>query len=189
MLRKPVQCVARLLRKPLFGTRIIPADARLRLEVLPEEEFPIFCDRCGYLLRGLPENRCPECGTPFDPHRLLLNSYVHGWFDALVRTTRVGRVVLWSCLGGLTLVLLNAAGLAFVGLGGYWIVNQPRSPGTTAMLTKGTAVLVAVEEAVWIVEGVLLLCALVGFGWALGEVARRLRRRRHVIDAIIDEPD
>ena len=39
MLRKPVQCVARLLHKPLFGTRIIPADARLRLEVLPEEEF------------------------------------------------------------------------------------------------------------------------------------------------------
>ena len=25
------------------------------------------CRRCGYLLRGLPENRCPECGTEFDP--------------------------------------------------------------------------------------------------------------------------
>jgi uncharacterized paraquat-inducible protein A len=24
------------------------------------------CERCGYLLRGLPEPRCPECGTPFD---------------------------------------------------------------------------------------------------------------------------
>ena len=25
------------------------------------------CVKCGYLLRGLPENRCPECGTPFEP--------------------------------------------------------------------------------------------------------------------------
>jgi hypothetical protein len=25
------------------------------------------CVRCGYSLRGLPEPRCPECGTPFDP--------------------------------------------------------------------------------------------------------------------------
>jgi len=25
------------------------------------------CLRCGYLLRGLPERRCPECGTEFDP--------------------------------------------------------------------------------------------------------------------------
>lgn len=25
------------------------------------------CRRCGYDLQGLPEPRCPECGTPFDP--------------------------------------------------------------------------------------------------------------------------
>lgn len=25
------------------------------------------CTTCGYSLRGLPEPRCPECGTPFDP--------------------------------------------------------------------------------------------------------------------------
>lgn len=25
------------------------------------------CRRCGYLLYGLPDPRCPECGTPFDP--------------------------------------------------------------------------------------------------------------------------
>ncbi len=173
---------------PLFGTRVIPADARLRLEALPEEEFPIVCDRCGYLLRGLPEDRCPECGTAFDRHRLLLRSYVYGWFDALVRTTRVGRVVLWACFGGLVLVLLNAAGLAVVGLGGYWIVNQPMRPGTTAMLTKGTAMLVAVERAVWIVEGLLLLFVLIGFAWAFREIGRRLGQRRRVIDAIVDGP-
>jgi hypothetical protein len=25
------------------------------------------CQQCGYLLYGLIEPRCPECGTPFDP--------------------------------------------------------------------------------------------------------------------------
>lgn len=25
------------------------------------------CLTCGYLLRGLPEPKCPECGRPFDP--------------------------------------------------------------------------------------------------------------------------
>lgn len=25
------------------------------------------CGNCGYLLKGLRDPRCPECGTPFDP--------------------------------------------------------------------------------------------------------------------------
>src|SRR5688500_17127114 len=28
------------------------------------------CPLCGYDLRGLPENRCPECGHAFDPEEL-----------------------------------------------------------------------------------------------------------------------
>ncbi|MEW6197355.1 MAG: hypothetical protein AB1601_01640 [Planctomycetota bacterium] len=31
---------------------------------LPE---PKRCLGCGYILQGLPENRCPECGRTFDP--------------------------------------------------------------------------------------------------------------------------
>ena len=27
------------------------------------------CAKCGYLLCGLPEPRCPECGTPFEPDK------------------------------------------------------------------------------------------------------------------------
>ena len=28
-----------------------------------------FCPGCGYDLRGIPSDRCPECGTPFDPNQ------------------------------------------------------------------------------------------------------------------------
>jgi predicted amidophosphoribosyltransferase len=27
----------------------------------------MYCRRCSYALVGLSENRCPECGQPFDP--------------------------------------------------------------------------------------------------------------------------
>jgi hypothetical protein len=26
-----------------------------------------YCRKCSYIIDGLPENRCPECGQPFDP--------------------------------------------------------------------------------------------------------------------------
>lgn len=30
----------------------------------------LLCPTCGYILTGLPEHRCPECGSPFDPDEL-----------------------------------------------------------------------------------------------------------------------
>ncbi len=33
------------------------------------------CARCGFLLRGLVEPRCPECGTPFDGANLTANRW------------------------------------------------------------------------------------------------------------------
>ncbi|HET6251198.1 MAG TPA: hypothetical protein VFE47_26180 [Tepidisphaeraceae bacterium] len=37
----------------------------------PEEQsfWSRYCRQCFYDLRGLPENRCPECGLSFDPDR------------------------------------------------------------------------------------------------------------------------
>ncbi len=37
---------------------------RCEMEGLPEKAV---CLECGYLLRGLPSGRCPECGRSFDP--------------------------------------------------------------------------------------------------------------------------
>lgn len=68
--------IAEMLRRPLFGTRVIPREARVDPALFPEEEFPIYCGRCGYNLRGLPDGPCPECGTPFDRGRDLVLSYV-----------------------------------------------------------------------------------------------------------------
>ena len=31
---------------------------------------PTICPQCGYSLRGLASNRCPECGTRFDVERV-----------------------------------------------------------------------------------------------------------------------
>jgi len=37
----------------------------------PVKRHPMMCVKCGYLLYGLSEPRCPECGTPFDPKLLV----------------------------------------------------------------------------------------------------------------------
>ena len=47
-------------------------DARADISRLPENQFPIWCPKCDYLLRGLPDGRCPECGTEFERARLLV---------------------------------------------------------------------------------------------------------------------
>lgn len=66
---------ARRLNRPLFGTRILPADAEVDPAAFPEEEFPVYCPKCDYLLRGLPDGRCPECGEAFRRCRLLVEQY------------------------------------------------------------------------------------------------------------------
>ena len=35
------------------------------LDQLPIPDWGLHCPQCGYPLRGLPEHRCPECGTRF----------------------------------------------------------------------------------------------------------------------------
>ncbi|MBP7933253.1 MAG: hypothetical protein KA354_01280 [Phycisphaerae bacterium] len=54
----------------------LPQDARVDPGLFPEDEFPVYCPWCNYLLRGLPDDRCPECGKHFDPGRLLVVQYV-----------------------------------------------------------------------------------------------------------------
>ena len=43
---------------------------------IPEEAFPIRCDRCSYLLTGLGDSgRCPQCAWPFVRRKRLWETY------------------------------------------------------------------------------------------------------------------
>ena len=42
---------------PGVGGQVVPAGRRVRLG----EELPIFCEKCGYSLHGLPQQRCDRC--------------------------------------------------------------------------------------------------------------------------------
>jgi len=49
----------------LTGTFLVILRLFEKIVLLDRRAFT--CKNCGYDLRGLPENRCPECGTMFDP--------------------------------------------------------------------------------------------------------------------------
>jgi hypothetical protein len=49
----------------VFAAYLLAAFAVSRIRRRHHELYPL-CARCGYNLTGLPESRCPECGTPFD---------------------------------------------------------------------------------------------------------------------------
>jgi len=62
------------------------------VDPLPEIQQDIFCQRCGYNLRGLTGNRCPECGGSLDGVRSLVPQIPWmyrkelGWWHAYWRT-------------------------------------------------------------------------------------------------------
>ncbi len=67
---------------------MIDSDLRPPERLFPESQ-EMLCPRCLYNLRGLLEQRCPECGEPFDPQRLdILRGHVQGVASA------------WETLGG-----------------------------------------------------------------------------------------
>lgn len=78
VMNKLFEKINRFLHTPLFGTKYIhvPPDARVDPAGFSEEEYPVVCPKCTYLLRGLADGRCPECGTPFDRGQLLVRQYV-----------------------------------------------------------------------------------------------------------------
>ncbi len=51
----------------LFARRMVPQEERLRRLMVSLARRRRACVICGYLLRDLTGNKCPECGTDFDP--------------------------------------------------------------------------------------------------------------------------
>lgn len=59
-----------------------------------------YCRDCGYVLNGLSENRCPECGRPFDPEDA--KSYLR-------HRRRIGRTAVCAALLVAALIALGAS--------------------------------------------------------------------------------
>lgn len=95
------QTVYGVFTRPLFGTVTIPRDARVDPTHFDAEGYPVWCPDCGYLLRGLPDGSCPECGTAFDRGRLLVQQYVRLQLPKRHRARRWGRWLFWGGMTGL----------------------------------------------------------------------------------------
>ncbi len=84
-------------RSPERETSSVPAD-------VPAEE--MYCPRCGYNVRGIPEDRCPECGFGFQ--RAAIRSLAIANFDC--RLTNYQRTVLYAAIS-LACSVVGAASL------------------------------------------------------------------------------
>ena len=76
-----------------------PPEATVDAATFSEAEYPVFCLRCGYELRGLPDSRCPECGQAFVRGRLLVDQYVRGKRPRTDWRYRLARRVGWATWG------------------------------------------------------------------------------------------
>ncbi|MBN2559410.1 MAG: hypothetical protein JXQ75_00580 [Phycisphaerae bacterium] len=75
------------------------------------------CLHCGYSLRGLTENRCPECGTPFDPQEMA-SSYLPEW-------PRLMRYYLTGLMAATLLVLAAMVAYARLSSGLSGVLARP----------------------------------------------------------------
>ena len=179
MFGRTTEAVRRILNKPLFGTRRIPRDARVDPTMFSEEEFPVCCNKCGYLLRGLPDGRCPECGDTFERGRLLVQQYVFvgglgSWKRS--RSARIAKVCFAIAALACAAVVL---GMVVMSLYVFLVLpRSPASPGGSDLLHTATRTFAALMWT-WSVA----LCACVIF--AASAFFRNFRgKRRRVLRAI-----
>jgi len=180
MVRRLVIAVGRFLTRPVFGTRVTPSDARVDASRLPEDEFPLYCPKCDYLLRGLADGPCPECGTPFERSRLLVRQYVHEFETRHWRATPLGRAAHWCFVAGCVCM-----GLMMLTAGGSYLLSLQAARANPAnppdFLTLARAVFLA-----YLVPALLMLCSWAAwFALLAVHIVRLVRKRRAVIEAIV----
>lgn len=102
----------RILYRDLVTGYTIPREGRVDPTPFPEDEFPVYCPKCDYSLRGLPDGNCPECGKAFERGRLLVIQYVERACEHDFHNSPSGRRAIRVCLYGLA-VSVSLALLAF----------------------------------------------------------------------------
>lgn len=97
-----------LLAQRITTPEVRRCGARVDPSAFSDDEFPVWCPECDYLLRGLLSNRCPECGHGFDRGRLLVSQYVLD-FDKTLRK----RLTWWQRHGSwiYAIAILGGGGL------------------------------------------------------------------------------
>ena len=175
----------RFLHKPLLGTRVIPPDARADCSKLSEEEFPVFCTKCDYQLRGLPDGNCPECGKPFERARLLVEQYVRTWGGSIWRRTiwrrtMSGRIAYWCFV---VFVVCGALYLVTIALLMAWAIWASRQ--VTPPLAGFGSTLRWVQRLFF----ALLIATPVSLAVFVPIVFGQMRHKRHrVLDAVPVDP-
>lgn len=96
-----------------------------------------FCRTCGYCLHGLPENRCPECGNPFDP------ADPKTFLPRPPR--RVLRRVVWAAVLVVVVVLPFAGGWTY-----FWWGWRQEQPAIAALTAQGVTITSAPVGPRWL---------------------------------------
>jgi len=154
---------------------VVPRDTRVDPSLFSEERFPIFCPKCEYLLRGLPDGRCPECGREFERSRLLVDQYVRepGRRSHPVASKWAFRM--W--LAGALLLICGGMLPSLI----QWVEQRAaglrQTPGSDRLLRACVFTMIGA----WLV-GLSLLAVTFVLGLRLAVVSRR--KRRQVLDAI-----
>lgn len=190
------QKVLDLLNKPLFGTKVIPRNAVVNPDLFAEDEFPIWCERCGYSLKQLSEGRCPECGLEFTRGRTLVIEYLTGprawrgrrlWFRRRSSATqRIGRIMCVAGLVPLAILVLASP-----------IVDTLFPVGPTRQTRVSELLLRATDSVGRRVVVVLFFTIAVGsfLIYMAGAVVSAMpprdlrRKRKRVLTAITDRPE
>jgi len=184
-LPKPLLAILAVLKRPMFGTRVVPPDATVPAADFPEDEYPVYCPKCDYSLRGLSTDRCPECGEPFDRGRLLVVQYVR---ERDHRLWQRGGSGYWA--SRLAMVTLGFLGLYIVGTHAVALLVAPLAGGAikpTARQVEGALdLLVILLIFAWWARLLVLLIILACAGVLVRSARRNARKRRRVLEAIME---
>jgi hypothetical protein len=115
---------SRSLRWYLLGKDDIPLGARVNPELFDEDEFPVYCPRCGALLWRLLNNCCGGCGLKVDRGWLLVEQYLRNSSEKRLspRVRLIGFVVsITLVLSAIPFMLLAPRG-SFLDSLALWLV-------------------------------------------------------------------
>jgi hypothetical protein len=149
------------------------------------EELPVFCERCGYSLHGLPQTRCEQCGVlhfacPECNHHQPINTLR----PAAQRI--LGRLRAWWLTVSVVfrIAYFGPLLLAWFVMGGEWCYRYDFSASRPVMVATTTPSAVPMPPPVWRQPRLVtaevtfeMVVAFVMFGLAFGLVSRMLLLR------------